>query len=141
MCRRAGTGIVSRDKVLFQNWPQEARIHAVAGRVYTLTTKPSATWNILNRCTAAAILFLAAAGGAAEGGAAWRDVSRRAVLTNEVLEARFCSGIIYQLKEREEGKLLLSVEPEALPAEIPLFGGRRIDLDNCEVFQLSLIHI
>lgn len=103
-----------------------------------MTTKSSGTWSILNRCAAAATLFLAAAGGAAEaeeGGAAWREVSRRAVLTNDVLEARFCSGIIYQLKEREEGKLLLSVEPEALPAEIPLFGGRRIDLDDCEVSQ------
>ena len=90
------------------------------------------------RCAAAAVLYLALAGDvhpATDGGDAWRHASHRATLTNTTIEARFCSGILYELRHREAGRTVAAVDPRDIPVSLPLFGGRGIDLDACRVSQ------
>lgn len=70
----------------------------------------------------------------ASGPAGWRDVSNRAALLNDRLEARLQSGILYQLIDRSNGRNLLSIDPSQLPGMLPVFGqGNSIDLDSCAV--------
>ena len=71
--------------------------------------------------------------GVTEPGLSWRDPQYRTGLKNEALAAEFQSGLLVRLTDRQSGRVLLSIEPAQLPADLPLFGDRRVDLDNFEV--------
>lgn len=69
------------------------------------------------------------------GQAAWAR-EKKASLSNDALEADFQAGFLYKLKDRKSGKVLLSIDPEALPSTIPLFGpSGPLDLNGCKVTQ------
>jgi len=63
----------------------------------------------------------------------WRDISHRTVLANNALEARFQSGLLYQLKDISSGKLLISIDPQKLPSQLLIFDLTPTDLDSCSV--------
>ena len=63
----------------------------------------------------------------------WRDSSYRASLANKSMEARFQCGIIYELKDLTNGQKLILLEPDKLPAAMPLFGAKSINLNECEI--------
>jgi hypothetical protein len=66
----------------------------------------------------------------------WRGKSKQAVLRNDAIEATFQAGILCQLKDTKTGEILLSVDVDTLPGEIPLFGPNdQMNLDKGTVSQ------
>ncbi len=67
------------------------------------------------------------------GAASWRDASNRSALQNDALDARFQAGMLYALKDRATGQVLLAIEPEKLPSQMLIFDKIPTDLDSCKV--------
>jgi hypothetical protein len=61
----------------------------------------------------------------------WRDAGNHASLENDALRAEFQSGILHRLTPKGSGEPLLSVEPSALEAHVPVYGESGINLDDC----------
>lgn len=63
----------------------------------------------------------------------WTAGEHRTVLKNDSMVARFQSGILYALTDRNTGGRLIHVEPRKLPATFPLFEDSGVELNNCIV--------
>ena len=65
----------------------------------------------------------------------WRDAQYQTVLENDTMRAHFQAGCLYRLENRITCKKLINVSLESLVSELPVFGSRKIDLDECHISQ------
>lgn len=65
--------------------------------------------------------------------AGWLDAAHRKTISNGSVEATFQSGMLCSLKDTKTGEQLISVSPESMSTDLPLFSGVRFDLGNCDV--------
>ncbi len=71
--------------------------------------------------------------GAASAAGFWRDESNRSFLKNAAIEAKFQSGMLYELKDAVTGKFLVSIDPGQLPSQLVIFDKTVSNLDGAEV--------
>ena len=65
----------------------------------------------------------------------WRSEVYRKTLRNDLLEAKFQAGFLYELRDLTYGGRLVSISPDELAAVLPVFGEHEVNLDECKVIQ------
>lgn len=80
----------------------------------------------------AAINDLAVAGSSTSS---WQAPQHQVTLSDGTLQARFQSGLLYDLRNISTGSVLLSVPPTSLDSIIPLFGSSGVNMNSATVSQ------